>query len=100
MLGKDHINISIAFALTFVIPLFFIGNIDFIYPVVLLVAVLIGSLLPDVDCGGKPTLFYKFPEIHKTAHFIATKTIIPLFRYLISKEKIKTEYDVNEEHRG
>lgn len=100
MLGKDHIAISIAFVLTFIIPLFFLGNIDFIFPIVLLISVLIGSLLPDVDCEGKPTLFYRFPEIHKTAHFIATKTIIPLFKHLISKKKIKTEYDVKDEHRG
>jgi len=100
MLGKDHINISIAFIFTFIIPLFFIGNIDMMYPVVLMIAVLIGSLLPDTDCGGKATIYYRFPMVDEFMKKVVGKSIIFIFNHLISKKKIKIEHDVKDEHRG
>jgi membrane-bound metal-dependent hydrolase YbcI (DUF457 family) len=100
MLGKDHINISIAFILTFIIPLFFFNRLDLVYPLVLLIAVLIGSLIPDTDCGGKATIYYRFPIVDKFMKKVVGRSIIFIFNHLISKKKIKTEYDVKDEHRG
>lgn len=100
MLGKDHINISIAFLLTFIVPLFFVGGIDMVYPAVLMIAVLIGSLLPDADCGGKATIYYRFPIIDAFMKKFVGKSIIFIFNHLISKKKIKTEHEVKDEHRG
>lgn len=100
MLGKDHINISIAFILTLIIPLFFVNKMDMIYPIILLICVLIGSLLPDTDCGGKATIYYRFPLIDKFMKKVVGRSIIFIFKHLISKKKIKTEHDVKDEHRG
>tara|TARA_Y100000294_G_C8543433_1_gene332158 strand:+ start:503 stop:1300 length:798 start_codon:yes stop_codon:yes gene_type:complete len=99
MLGKDHINISIAFVLTFLIPLFFIGNIDTTYIAILMISVLIGSLLPDTDCGGKATIYYRFSMIDGFMKSVG-KFIVFIFKHLISKKKITAEYDVRDEHRG
>ncbi len=100
MLGKDHINISVAFIFTLIVPLILIGTIDMMYPVVLLIAVLIGSLLPDADCGGKATIYYRFPIVDTFMKKFVGKSIIFIFNHLISKKKIKTEHDVKDEHRG
>jgi membrane-bound metal-dependent hydrolase YbcI (DUF457 family) len=100
MLGKDHINISMAFILPFLITLFFlnIGNATVI--VVFIFAVLVGSILPDTDCGGNATIYYRFPEIDRFMKKVVGKFLIYSFNFLISKNKLKTEYEVRDEHRG
>jgi membrane-bound metal-dependent hydrolase YbcI (DUF457 family) len=65
-----------------------------------LFSLLIGSLLPDADCGGRATLYYKFPIIDDFMKKVVGKSIIFIFGYLISKKKIETEHEVNDEHRG
>ena len=100
MLGRDHINISIAFFLPFLIPFLFLDTGNIIFLVVLMASIFIGSLLPDADCGGRASIYYKFPLIDKFMKKIVGKSIIFIFNLLISKEKIKTEYNVSEKHRG
>lgn len=101
MLGKDHINISIAFVIPFLIPLVFLNlGGDYIAFVSFMVAVLIGSLLPDADCGGKATIYYRFPEIDTFMKKVVGKSIIWSFNHLITKKKIQTEHNVGDEHRG
>jgi membrane-bound metal-dependent hydrolase YbcI (DUF457 family) len=100
MLGKDHINISIAFILPFLIPLLFLNVGDTLIIVVFMISILIGSLLPDTDCGGKATIYYRFPEIDNFMRKIVGKSTIFMFKHLISKKKITIEYDVKDEHRG
>ena len=99
MLGKDHISISIAFVTPFLIPILFLNG-DVLVGVVLLVSVLIGSLLPDADCGGKATLYYRYPMIDGFIKKVVGKSIIFVFNTLVSKKKIKTEHEVKDEHRG
>ena len=67
MLGRDHINISIAFFLPFLIPFLFLDTGNIIFLVVLMASIFIGSLLPDADCGGRASIYYKFPLIDKFA---------------------------------
>lgn len=100
MLGKDHINISIAFVIPFLIPLVFLNVGDMLIFVTFLFAVFVGSLLPDTDCGGKATIYYKFPEIDNFMKKVVGKSIKWTLNHLISKEKIKVEHEVNDEHRG
>ena len=79
MLGKDHVRITVAFSLPFII-FFFIAvvltGIPIWAAIVFPVCLIIGSLLPDADCGGKPTLYYEFYPI-----YLAMKPI-NLFAYL------------------
>ena len=100
MLGKDHINISVAIIIPFLVAFFFLNTGDFLVMVVLLISVLIGSLLPDADCGGKATIYYKFPMIDNFMKKVVVKSVIFIFNHLISKEKIKTEHEIRDEHRG
>jgi len=65
-----------------------------------MIAVLIGSLLPDADCGGKATLYYRFPAVDMFMKKVVGKSVIFAFNILISKKKIKTEHSVGDEHRG
>jgi len=99
MLGKDHILLSIATMMIFLVPAFFINFIDLIYLITLLVAVSIGALIPDADCGGKATLYYRYPMIDKFMKIII-KPIVWGFGVLVSRKKIRTEHHVKEEHRG
>jgi len=100
MKGKDHINISVSFVFTLLVPLFFISNqINMLYPIVFIVSVFIGSLLPDTDCGGKATIYYKFPSIHHFMKNYVGKIIIYTFNKLISKRKLNMK-EVKDEHRG
>ena len=89
-----------AFILPFLIPLFFLGSVDALFLAVLIISVLIGSLLPDTDCGGKATIYYRFPAIDQFMKKVVGKSIIFLFSHLISSKRIKTEHDVKDEHRG
>lgn len=100
MLGKDHINISIAFFLPFLIPFFFLNVGNFNFLIALMVSIFIGSILPDADCGGKATIYYRFPVIDGFMKKVVGKLIIKIFEILVTKEKIKTEFDVKDEHRG
>lgn len=101
MLGKDHINISIAFLSAYFIPILFLdigGNM--LAVVSFAIAVFIGSLLPDSDCGGKATIYYRFPIVNEFMKKVVGKTVRFTFSYLISKKKIKVEHEVGDEHRG
>lgn len=100
MLGKDHINISLAIVFVFVVPLIFLSVIDVLYPLVFVMFVIIGSLVPDTDCKGKATIYYRFPIIDWFMRKVIGKPIIFVFNHLISKKKIKVEHDVKDEHRG
>jgi len=100
MLGKDHINISIAFIIPFIVPLFFIDSGNMVLAIAFAVAVLIGSLVPDTDCGGKATIYYRFPIVDEIMKNVIGKSIMFVFSLLISKKKIKAEHEVGGEHRG
>jgi membrane-bound metal-dependent hydrolase YbcI (DUF457 family) len=100
MLGKDHINISIAFVIPFLLPLIFLDVGDIVVFLTFAIAVFVGSLLPDADCGGKATIYYRFPKIDFFMKKVVGKSIIWSFKHLITKKKIKTEYPVGEAHRG
>ena len=76
MLGKDHLNISIAFIIPFLIPLLFLDAGNMVVFIALLVSVTIGSLLPDADCGGKATLYYRCPMIDGFMKKVVGKSII------------------------
>lgn len=100
MLGRHHVTISLATILPFLIPLIFLeNNIHLIYSIGFLIAVLIGSLIPDSDCGGKAKIYYDFPIVHKLMIPI-NKLVIFIFRIPKLKTKIKGGYEVKEEHRG
>ncbi len=100
MLGKDHILLSLATILIFLIPAFFINFINLSYLATLLIAVSIGSLIPDADCGGKATLYYKYPIIDGFMKKVVGKSVVYIFSFLISKKKINVEYEIKDEHRG
>ncbi len=100
MLGKDHINISIAIVFPFLIPLFFLNIVDTVYIAVFMIVILIGSLIPDSDCGGKATIYYRFKEIDWFMKNIVAKPMVYVFNHLINTKKIKVEHEVKDEHRG
>lgn len=100
MLGKDHIGISIAFIIPFLIPLLFTDSEYVIFFVTLMISVFVGSLIPDSDCGGKATIYYKFPIVDFFMKKVVGKLIVFMFSILVSKKKISVEYKVGDEHRG
>jgi len=100
MLGKDHLNISIAFILTFLIPAFFIFPEKTSFILIIFLSVIIGSILPDSDCKGKATIAHRFPEIDKITRKFVGKPIIFFLNFLIKEGKINVEHEVNDEHRG
>jgi len=100
MLGKDHVNISIAAVFPFLIPLIFSGDSNFlIYFVVFMFCVLVGSIVPDADCGGKATIYYKFRAVDWFMKKIVAGPIVWLFSKVVSK-KANLEYEVTDGHRG
>lgn len=100
MLGKEHVSISVATIIPFIIPLIFSGNVEYpIYYITLLIAVTIGSLTPDADCGGKPKLYYDFKLIYDIM-LPLQKAVIFAFRSLSLKYDLNLEHEVNNRHRG
>ncbi|MDA3836858.1 MAG: metal-dependent hydrolase [Nanoarchaeota archaeon] len=100
MLGKDHIGISMAFMIPFLIPLLFLNIGDIVFVITIMASVFVGSLIPDSDCGGRATIYYKFPLVHKFMDKVVGKLIVFSFNNLISKKKISVEHKVGDEHRG
>ena len=68
------------------------------YALGFLLAVIIGSLIPDADCGGNAKLHYDFQIVDDAMKKLIMPLVIYLFK-IISKKKA-TVYEVKEEHRG
>ena len=100
MLGKHHIALSVGTVLPFLIPLFFIDSAALTYAIAFLFAVFVGSLTPDADCGGKATIYYRFPIVDFLMKKAIIKPVVFVFRMLSRNKKIKLKYEVREEHRG
>ncbi len=100
MLGKEHVSISVATILPFTIPMIFSGNVEYqLYYISLLLAVTIGSLTPDADCGGKPKLYYDFKLVYDIM-IPLQKAVILIFKNLNLKYDLNLEHEVNNRHRG
>jgi len=99
MLGKHHLAISVGIVLPFLIPLLLL-NLDLILPITFLIAVVIGSLTPDADCGGKATLYYRFPIIDNIMKKFVIKVCYIIFNKQKIKEKMKITKEINYKHRG
>lgn len=99
MLGKDHVSITLGTVFPFTIPLIFSENSHPVYAFCLLVAAVIGSLIPDADSDEKPKLHYDF----KIIYYIMVplhKLIVFSFNFFNLKEKMNLQYVVEEQHRG
>lgn len=100
MLGRDHVSISVASVLPFVIPLLFLNDgAGILYGISLIIAVTVGSLIPDADCGGKPKLYYDF-EIVYNIMVPLQKMVIWIFSRSDVVQKLELEHKVNNRHRG
>jgi membrane-bound metal-dependent hydrolase YbcI (DUF457 family) len=100
MLGRSHVSLSIATVLPFIIPLMFLENKFLLtYSIAFVICILIGSLLPDSDCGGKPKLYYDFKPIYFMMLPISW-IVVKLFKSTHLKHKLNLKYEVNNEHRG
>lgn len=100
MLGKEHVSISLATIFPFIVPMIFLGIGDYpLYSFSLLFGVVIGSLTPDADCGGKPKLYYDFKLVYDIM-IPLQKTVIFIFNNFNLKHKLDLEYEVKNEHRG
>ncbi len=100
MLGKQHISITLATLVPFLIPTLFLNNSDFfIFSAFILIATLIGSLIPDADCGGKSKLYYDLRFVYDIM-IPMQKLVIWSFKIFNLKHKLDLEYEVNNEHRG
>jgi len=100
MLGKQHVSISMASIFPFIIPIIFSDNGNYlVYFISLMTGVLIGSLTPDADCGGKSKLYYDFKLVYDIM-IPLQKTVIWVFKRFNLKHKLNLEYEVKNEHRG
>lgn len=100
MLGKEHVSISLTTIFPFIVPMIFLGIGDYpFYSFSLLFGVVIGSLIPDADCGGKPKLYYDFKLVYDIM-IPLQKTVIFVFNNFNLKHKLDLEYEVKNEHRG
>ncbi|MDO8517029.1 MAG: metal-dependent hydrolase [Nanoarchaeota archaeon] len=100
MLGRYHVGLSLGTILPFLIPLFFLSNSNAIqYGIVFLIAIIIGSLTPDADCGGKSKLYYDFEIVYILMQPIQKITEL-IFKSSHLKDKVNLEYEVKKEHRG
>ncbi|WP_094228713.1 metal-dependent hydrolase [Methanolobus psychrotolerans] len=100
MLGREHVSISVATVIPFIVPLIFSGNVDYqLYYITLLIAVTVGSLTPDADCGGKPKLYYDFKLVYDIMVPLQ-KAVIFAFKNLSLKYELNLEHEVNSRHRG
>mgnify|MGYP001180887088 CR=1 FL=1 len=99
MLGKDHFSITLGTVFPFTIPLIFSENSHPVYAFCLLVASVIGSLIPDADSDEKPKLHYDFKIIYDIMVPLH-KLIVFSFSLFNLKEKMNLQYVVEEQHRG
>jgi len=101
MLGKDHLKITFVFSVPFIVYLL-LCILFYEFPIyiaaVFPVCIIIGSLTPDADCGGKSELYYKHQGVYllmKPIHWF----ILLLTQKLV--KKYPNQFDpVKEEHRG
>ena len=99
MLGRHHLAISVLIVLPFLIPFLFL-NVDLILPITFFIAVAIGSLIPDADCGGKSKLHYDFYIVDLIMKKTINPLVIKIFNLISKKKPEKFEYEVKDEHRG
>ena len=99
MLGKDHVSITLGTVFPFTIPLIFSDNSHPVYAFCLLVAAVIGSLIPDADSDEKPKLHYDFKVIYDIMVPLH-KLIVFSFAFFNLKEKMNLQYVVEKQHRG
>jgi membrane-bound metal-dependent hydrolase YbcI (DUF457 family) len=99
MLGKDHVSITLGTIFPFTIPLIFSENSQPIYAFCVLIAAVIGSLMPDADSDGKPKLHYNFKIIYDIMVPLH-KLIVFSFSFFNLKEKMNLEHIVEKQHRG
>lgn len=99
MLGKDHVSITLGTIFPFTIPLIFSENSHPLYAFCLLMAAVIGSLIPDADSDEKPKLHYDFKIIYYIMVSLH-KLIVFSFNFFNLKEKMNLQYIVEEQHRG
>ncbi len=98
MLGRHHLAISVLVVIPFIIPLIFLNDINLTIPIAFLVAVVVGSLTPDADCGGNSKLYYDFYVIDWLMKKLITPLVLVSFKIISNKKPL--EYDVVDEHRG
>jgi len=101
MLGKDHLKITFVFSVPFIVYLL-LCVLSFELPIYIVavfsICILIGSLTPDADCGGKSELYYKHQGVYqlmRPIHWL----ILLLTRKLV-KQYPNNFNPVKEEHRG
>ncbi|MFP4655479.1 MAG: metal-dependent hydrolase [Methanohalobium sp.] len=101
MLGKHHVSLTVATMIPFIVPLMFADNNTELIPVYILFLVsgVIGSLIPDADCGGKPKLYYDFKPVYD-AMITIQKLVVWIFRTLDQKDRLTLECQVDHSHRG
>lgn len=99
MLGKQHASITIATIFPLLIPTLFYDSNYQLYSISILIAVLIGSLTPDADCGGKSKLYYDFKFVHDIM-IPLHKSVIWIFNQSSIQTKFNLECEVNNKHRG
>ena len=101
MLGRHHISVTIGTILPFLVPLFFMqDNNASALGIYFLIAVFIGSLVPDSDCGGNATIYYRFRWIDYYMKKVAIKLTILLFHFPKLREMVNADVESFKEHRG
>ena len=100
MLGKDHISLTVFSVIPFIVPALFLNNTVLTWTIVFLLFAIIGSLLPDSDVKGKATIYYRFPILDFIMKNFVIWVLILAFNNPTIKRKIKSVYEVKNEHRG
>lgn len=98
MLGKQHASITLATIIPLLLPMLLDSNYQ-LYSISILIAVLIVSLTPDADCGGKSKLYYDFRFVHDIMAPLQ-KLVVWIFNRSFIKNKLNLECEVNNKHRG
>lgn len=99
MLGKQHVSITLATIIPLLLPMLLYDSNYQLYSISILIAVLIGSLTPDADCGGKSKLYYDFRFVHDIM-IPLQKSVVWIFNRSSVKNKFNLECEVNNKHRG
>ena len=101
MLGKDHLEITFVFSVPLILYLI-LCVLSFELPIYIVVVfpicIIIGSLIPDADCNGEPTLSRKYNIVYLLMKPIY-KSVVWITASL-SKKYPKHIYSKVEEHRG